>query len=118
MYRFETMPPINLNAYVHSIIDDNTSDEIIIRYSYARNDSQQERVRSFIAEYFERNWRFSATGGYNEFRVSRDETNAEISSDIAELQPEILTEIYQEWCDYFTKYHEVDDYCRYPVVTK
>lgn len=115
MYRFETKPPLNLNAYIFSVIDDNTSDEIIIRYKYANHDSPQEKARSFFAEYFERNWRFSKTGPYTEFELSRDETNVEISSDIAEMQPEILTAIYGEWCDFFNKYHEVEDYCTYSV---
>jgi hypothetical protein len=40
------------------------------------------------------------------------EIPVEQATDIGMLRPFFIREFYQRWCEYFSKYHGVEDYCR------
>lgn len=39
------------------------------------------------------------------------EKELELSSYLQEIEPDILKVFFPEWCNYFSKYHQVEDYC-------
>lgn len=113
LYPAEKPWPIQFDAYVIDILDEKLSGEIMVRYKYAKNNTLEEKIKAFIAEYFEYEWRFSRETTYTKLAANRDAINLEKSSDIEELSPNIPAIIYAEWCDYFSKYLEVENYCEF-----
>lgn len=86
-------------------------DEAIVRYNFLKSEDIKDKAKAFIhdAEAFKES--MGPKGGYSHYSAAED-LGLELSSFIQEIDPGILKSFFPEWCNYFSRYHQVNDYCK------
>ncbi len=75
---------------------------------HSKSGNIKEKATAFIMQ-MERYKRQIYMGAYRYFPLSEKEL--ELSSYLQEIDPNILQVFFPEWCDYFSQYHQVENYC-------
>lgn len=74
----------------------------------SKSNNIRERATAFIMD-MEKYKKLIYRGSYRNLPLSEKEL--ELSSFLQEVDPNILQVFFPEWCDYFSQYHQVENYC-------
>ena len=72
---------------------------------FSKDNTLSEKIKAFFSDtILGREKRYGRHGVYGRAKLSEEELDSEISSDIEQISPSVREVFYPEWCDYFTQY--------------
>ncbi|HVV69766.1 MAG TPA: hypothetical protein VHE99_12180 [Gammaproteobacteria bacterium] len=102
----DAMKNYRLKSSIECLSLERINEEVLNDYSKSGN--LKERAAEFIRQI--EGYKIQIyKGAYRHLPLSEKEL--ELSSYLQEIEPDILKVFFPEWCDYFSKYHKVEDYC-------
>jgi len=85
------------------------------RFTFAANDTPKSKAKAFFADIRQITRNHNSTNGYNQFaRTGESQKWMELSSDLEYIPGELLRLCFANFCEFYSKHHDVDDYCDRP----
>ena len=107
--RFSKTPVLRDALYdLHMYRDDTFENTGIARFTYAQPDEPESMLIAFIDD-MRRIEELYKSGTYS--KKTPHQQLMEYASHLDELAPEIKALLAPAWCEYFSEYHKVEDYC-------